>query len=120
VDGFGVDPGTLGAVAGNLQRASGLLDEGAAPTYDVPDAGISTPVVTQAMYLVGTAAMALASGIDVMVDKIDFTDASYDDVENDNAGALRLQQNPSDPSTDSGPLKDAGDRPHNLPAQRPR
>jgi hypothetical protein len=117
-DGYGVDQGTLGTIAGLLSRASSQLTEGMQADLPPADAGVSSPDVAGAVTRVLRHGLLFATGTSRMVENIDFTDASYADIENSVEGAMRYSENRDSPASDPGELRDAPNRNNFLPGRR--
>ncbi|RZS33943.1 hypothetical protein EV193_11093 [Herbihabitans rhizosphaerae] len=118
-DGYGFDPGVLPGIAEQLKGAARSLDHAmGAQQPCVAFAGQSSAQVGAAVRLVNTARVVLAEVLEDNASKINYTFGSYGEIENTQAGNMRLRELPSGEASDPGGLWDAPERGNYLPGRK--
>ncbi|GAB3474169.1 hypothetical protein [Amycolatopsis cihanbeyliensis] len=90
--GYHYTPEALSGIAGHLREAASLLDGATGGQPPVADAGASSSLVARAMQQLVQVGVVVASVADGSAEKVHVAQGSYDDIENNHAGQLKLNE----------------------------
>ncbi|RZS37001.1 hypothetical protein EV193_106236 [Herbihabitans rhizosphaerae] len=95
-EGYGYTTSALAAVAERFRSGAGTLDGATGKRAGAVDAGLSSDIVAAALVRVTQIGTVLAHVLDDTAGKVRAANGSYDDIENNNAGMMRLMQKQRD------------------------
>lgn len=95
--GYGYTPDALSGVTNQLRQGAGTLDGVAKSPPQGVDAGASSAAVGQALNDLMRMATAAAQVMDDSAGKVHTANGSYDEIENNHAGQLRLNDQQDTP-----------------------